>query len=258
MPNSSRLLLMIPIVALAPALASSAEPTAAAAAPAQASTPAPNQLPDWAPKPKPNVIEDRLRLEINLLGASATTALGLASLATSHVVAVRAFGIGAAVGVMVDFVMSLVLVPTLLTLIKPSPRQAPQERYFLGPMQRVARFSMRNAPTVVVATIVLMAIGTLGLRWLRVDTNHINFFAKDHPLSRSATLIDEELSGIYSFNILLEGEPESMKSPDASRPLNVRDQMNRFSHCGKSVLNASTSTSSALSPSSETLHGAEA
>ena len=53
MPNSSRLLLMIPIVALAPALASSAEPTAAAAAPAQASTPAPNQLPDWAPNSNP-------------------------------------------------------------------------------------------------------------------------------------------------------------------------------------------------------------
>ncbi len=152
-----------------------------------------------------------------LLGASATTALGLASLATSHVVAVRAFGIGAAVGVMVDFVMSLVLVPTLLTLIKPSPHRAPQERYFLEPMQRVARFSMRNARGVVAWTIVLMAVGTLGLRWLRVDTNHINFFAKDHPLHQSATLIDEQLSGIYSFNILLEGEPESMKSPDALR-----------------------------------------
>ncbi len=152
-----------------------------------------------------------------LLGASATTALGLASLATSHVVAVRAFGIGAAVGVMVDFVMSLVLVPTLLTLIKPSPHRAPQERYFLEPMQRVARFSLRNARGVVAWTIVLMAVGTLGLRWLRVDTNHINFFAQDHPLHQSATLIDEQLSGIYSFNILLEGEPESMKSPDALR-----------------------------------------
>ena len=64
-----------------------------------------------------------------LLGASATTALGLASLATSNVVAVRAFGVGAAVGVMVDFVMSLVLVPTLLTMLKPSAAMAPpQER----------------------------------------------------------------------------------------------------------------------------------
>jgi uncharacterized protein len=152
-----------------------------------------------------------------LLGASATTALGLASLATSDVVAVRAFGLGAAVGVMVDFVMSLVLVPTLLMWLKPSEAPAPQERYFVGPMQRVARFSMRNARRVVVATVVVMAVGLFGLRWLRVDTNHINFFATDHPLHQSATLIDTELSGIYSFNILLEGEPDSMKSPDAMR-----------------------------------------
>jgi hypothetical protein len=152
-----------------------------------------------------------------LLGASATTALGLASLATSEVVAVRTFGIGAAVGVMVDFVMSLVLVPTLLTLIKPSTARAPQERYFLGPMQRVAHFSMRNARGVLVGTVLVMAVASLGLRWLRVDTNHINFFSEDHPIHQSASLIDQQLSGIYSFNILLEGEPESMKSPDALR-----------------------------------------
>ena len=152
-----------------------------------------------------------------LLGASATTALGLASLATSEVVAVRAFGIGAAVGVMVDFVMSLVLVPTLLTLIKPSPVRAPQERYFLVPMRRVAHFSMRHAKGVLVGTVLVMALGSFGLRWLHVDTNHINFFAEDHPIHQSATLIDQQLSGIYSFNILLEGEPESMKSPEALR-----------------------------------------
>src|SRR5207342_507476 len=49
-----------------------------------------------------------------LFGASATTALGMASLATSNVVAVRSFGVGSAVGIMVDFMISLVFVPTLL------------------------------------------------------------------------------------------------------------------------------------------------
>ena len=39
-----------------------------------------------------------------LFAASGTTALGMLSLATSDVHAVRAFGIGSAVGVMVDFV----------------------------------------------------------------------------------------------------------------------------------------------------------
>jgi hypothetical protein len=72
MPNSCRFLLVIPILALAAPLAS----VAADATPVPpASSSAPNKLPDWAPKPKPNVVEDRLRIEVNLLGASAGTKL---------------------------------------------------------------------------------------------------------------------------------------------------------------------------------------
>jgi uncharacterized protein len=152
-----------------------------------------------------------------LLAASTTTAIGLASLATSDVVAVRAFGIGAAVGVMVDFVMSLVFVPTLLMWLEPETGVAPQERYLLVPMQRVARFSMRHARSVMTVTVLVMVAAAAGVWWLRVDTNHVNFFADDHPLHQSAKVIDEELSGIYSFNILLEGEPDSMKSPETLR-----------------------------------------
>jgi uncharacterized protein len=150
-----------------------------------------------------------------LLGASGTTALGLLSLATSDVVAVRSFGVGAAVGVMVDFVMSLVFVPTLLMFLRPETGVAPQERYLIGPMQAVARLSMRHAAPIAVATIGVLAVASVGITRLRVDTNHINFFAEDHPIHRSAVVIDEKLSGIYSFNVLLEGPPESMKTPDA-------------------------------------------
>jgi predicted RND superfamily exporter protein len=163
-----------------------------------------------------------------LLGATATTALGLLSLATSNVVAVRSFGIGSAVGVMVDFAMSLVFVPTLLLWLKPEEGIAPQERYLLGPMQRVARFSVRYARSVALVTITLMVVAALGAFRLRVDTNHINFFADDHPLHQSAQLIDEKLSGVYSFNILLEGPPESMKMPDTLKRIeSLRERLQR-------------------------------
>ena len=156
-------------------------------------------------------------LFVPLLGASGTTALGLLSLATSNVVAVRSFGVGSAVGVMVDFVMSLVFVPTMLMLLKPESGTAPQERYLVGPMQRVARFSIRNAKTVMLVALLVTGASSAGMAWLHVDTNHVNFFADDHPLHQSADLIDRELSGIYNFNILFEGEPDSMKSPDTLR-----------------------------------------
>jgi predicted RND superfamily exporter protein len=149
-----------------------------------------------------------------LFGASATTALGLLSLATSNVVAVRAFGVGSAVGVMVDFTMSIVFVPTLLLLVTPDVRETPQERYLLAPMQRLARFSVRHAAPVASVTVLLMLAAAVGAFRLRVDTNHINFFAENHPLHQSAQVIDRQLSGVYSYNILLEGPPDSMKAPD--------------------------------------------
>jgi predicted RND superfamily exporter protein len=152
-----------------------------------------------------------------LLGASATTALGLLSLATSNVHAVRTFGIGAATGVMVDFVMSLVFVPTLLTLVRVDTAPPPQERWLVGPMQAIARFSVSRARPVLACALAAAVVATAGISRLRVDTNHINFFSERHTLRRSADVIDRYLSGIYSFNILFEGRPDAMKTPDTLR-----------------------------------------
>jgi predicted RND superfamily exporter protein len=152
-----------------------------------------------------------------LLGASGTTALGMASLATSSVVAVREFGLGSAVGVMVDFVISIVLMPTLLGWLKPELNPPPQETWFKGPLRAVARLSIRRASTVALCGAVVGALALAGLLRLRVDTNHINFFSRSHPLSRSAAVIDTKLGGIYTFQILLEGDPEALRQPDALR-----------------------------------------
>jgi predicted RND superfamily exporter protein len=149
-----------------------------------------------------------------LLGASGTTALGMLSLATSDVVAVRAFGIGAAIGIMVDFAISLVFVPTLLTMVRPDPNPPPQERWLLVPLQRVGRFAFTHPRWVISVALGITVAAALGVGRLRVDTNHINFFPVAHPLSRSAAVVDRQLSGIYSFNILIEGPPDSIATPE--------------------------------------------
>jgi uncharacterized protein len=156
-------------------------------------------------------------LALPLFGASATTALGLLSLATSNVLSVRTFGIGSAVGVMVDFAMSLVFLPTLLTIVPPDTAPPPQERWLMRPLQRVAQFSMRYAWMVLAGLLLASVIAIGGIWKLRVDTNHINFFGPSHPLHQSAEIIDRHLSGVYSFNIMLEGAPGSMKTPDTMR-----------------------------------------
>ena len=149
-----------------------------------------------------------------LLGASATTALGMLSLATSEVVAVRSFGIGSAVGIMVDFAISLVLMPTLLSLVKPEIAETPHERYLLPPLMRVAQWSTRHPGRVVASCVVVGLLMSAGMYRLRVDTNHINFFSRTHPLGSSAAVIDQKLAGVYSYQIMLEGPPDSFQRPE--------------------------------------------
>ncbi len=169
-----------------------------------------------------------------LLGASATTALGMLSLATSNVVAVRSFGVGAAVGIMVDFVISLVLMPTLLSLVKPETAEAPHEKYFLGPLKTIARLSCARPRRVLAVSVGLAVLASLGILQLRVDTNHISFFSANHPLGQSAAVIDKELGGVYSFQIMLEGPPESLKTPDALQRVDrLEEALRRFPYVRK-------------------------
>lgn len=171
-----------------------------------------------------------------LFGASATTALGMLSLATSNVVAVRSFGIGSAVGIMVDFVISIVLVPTLLTFVKASAGEPvpPHERYFLEPLRRVARLSCVHPARVLTISLVIAGVAALGILRLRVDTNHINFFAGSHPLGQSARVIDQELSGVYSFQLMLEGPPDSLNTPDALQRMDrLQNELRTFEHVRK-------------------------
>jgi len=75
MPTRCRFLLVIPVLALASTLAVAAESEAPTPPPAQLPAKLPAKLPDWAPKPRPNVVEDRFRVEVNLMGASPVTDL---------------------------------------------------------------------------------------------------------------------------------------------------------------------------------------
>lgn len=152
-----------------------------------------------------------------LLGASGTTALGMLSLATSSVVAVRQFGIGSAVGIMVDFALSITFMPTLLAWMKPETAVAPHEAWLVRPMRAIARFSSGRPRQVLAISLAILIAAVAGIPRLRVDTNHINFFAEDHPLGSSARVIDGKLAGVYSFSFFLEGPPDSMKTPDALR-----------------------------------------
>ena len=89
-------------------------------------------------------------------------------------------------------------------------------------MRAIAGFTVRRARLVMALAVAITVVSMLGLLRLRVDTNHINFFSERHELYTSAKVMDTRLSGIYTFQIFLEGAPDAMQQPD------VLKRMDRF------------------------------
>jgi predicted RND superfamily exporter protein len=87
---------------------------------------------------------------------------------------------------------------------------------------------------VLVLSLTVSVVAALGITRLRVDTNHISFFSPSHPLGQSAAVIDKELGGVYSFHIMLEGPPESMKAPDTLQRVDrLQGQLRMFPYVRK-------------------------
>jgi len=156
-----------------------------------------------------------------IFGATLTTSLGLASLAVSQVAAVRQFGIASALGVMADMVVSFALVPLMLYRFRVRGRRAPAGERLGRMLSRAAQTMAPRSAKILVVAALLTAFSIVGIFRLKASTNHVAFFPKSSPIRQSAELIDQKLAGVYSFEIILEGAPDTFKDPDLLRRVNA-------------------------------------
>jgi len=146
------------------------------------------------------------------LFTSLTTALGLASLTISSVPAVRQFGMFAALGVGLAFLVSMTLVPVWLSYQRLVVE--PQRREGLGVIRRsleaIARLTFRHPRSVIVVALLLVGISLVAMLSIRNNTDLIAFLKQDAPLAVDTRYIDRELGGVNTLEFMFErrdGEP---------------------------------------------------
>jgi len=144
-------------------------------------------------------------LLIPCLFTALTTALGLASLSISSIPAVRMFGLFAAVGVMLSFIVSLTLLPVALSTL---PLAAARQREGLGllrwTLQTTANLTIRWPRTIMLVALLLLAAALLGLPKLQNNTALVAFLHAEAPLAIDTRYIDEHLSGVNALEFMLE------------------------------------------------------
>ncbi|UCF10235.1 MAG: RND family transporter [Candidatus Bipolaricaulota bacterium] len=137
---------------------------------------------------------------------SLTTAVGFLSLLSSFFLPQKQFGVVTAIGVLAAMVFSLVLIPAVMSLLKPprvrdlSKGLRPLTRVLLGFERLVIRFRR----VVLIVALGVLAFMVAGIPMLDVETSNEEFLGKDHPAIRILTFVDEHFSGGMQIQIEIE------------------------------------------------------
>ncbi|MEW6269593.1 MAG: MMPL family transporter [Thermodesulfobacteriota bacterium] len=145
-----------------------------------------------------------------------TTVIGFLSLVTNQIVSIRQLGLYASIGVAIAFVMSLVVVPAALAVLR-LPRAvredySPAVSRFLA---AVATFSIERRTAIIVATALLCAACLTQIPKIQVDNNLHSFFREDDPVRAATDAINENLVGSMAFYVAIDADkPGTMKKLD--------------------------------------------
>jgi len=159
--------------------------------------------------------ETVLELWRPMLFTTITTCAGFASLALAPIPPVQVFGIFVALGVLIAWAATLLLVPAALILMP--------ETAFHGVTRRAAGSSGADAagriatrfPKLTLMT-VLVAFGTAatGLVHIRINDNPINWFTERHEIRQAEAVVSDAFGGAFVAYLSLSGAPGTFRNPD--------------------------------------------
>ncbi|HEX3495263.1 MAG TPA: MMPL family transporter, partial [Methylocella sp.] len=117
--------------------------------------------------------------------AATATASGFYSFLPTDYRGVAELGLIAGSGMIIAFFAAIMVLPALLTLLRPPPEQEPVGYHFLAP---VDRFMAKHRYAIVIGTLSVALAGTPLLRHLRFDFNPLNL--RSPNVESVATLLD--------------------------------------------------------------------
>jgi len=148
------------------------------------------------------------KLGVPIFLAGLTTMISFMSLLFHVLPRVREMGLLVSFGILVAFMLSIFLIPSVLVLV-PRPAYLNKQNSFSGINKILVglgrTFTRFRIPTL----ILLLAVGTwlsMGIAELKVDTNPDHYFPEKSKIRIANAKISEAFGGSTQMNILVEGD----------------------------------------------------
>ncbi len=141
-----------------------------------------------------------------------TTIIAFASLVISGIRPVIDFGWMMTIGLVVVFLTSFTLFPSLLLLTKKSTLKKEDGNTY--PLTAIlSRFTENHGKTVLIVSFCVGVAGLTGMQKLEVENSFISYFHEDTEIYQGLKLIDEKLGGTTPLDIILKF-PETIPESD--------------------------------------------
>jgi hypothetical protein len=138
-----------------------------------------------------------------------TTYVGFLSITLNHIELLFQFGLVASTGLLFNFVVTAALVPVMLRLFghetSRTPRNTSSNHWFQGLAVGILRFAQRHRLLVLGVAGILAIVAVAGATQLRINNNLLDYLDQGSELRANVERIHEELSGVHSFAIVVDG-----------------------------------------------------
>ena len=150
-----------------------------------------------------------------MLFTSLTSTVGFASLLLTPIPPVQIFGAFVALGIMLAFLLTVVLIPAYVVRMSPAAleklRRRTDQPHTDTPLarflRRLGRFSLRNGKVVSAVAIVFVAVSVAGVFRIQINDNPVRWFKANHPIRVADAALNEHFAGTYDAFVVLTTDP---------------------------------------------------
>jgi len=140
---------------------------------------------------------------------SFTTAIGVGSFSGSAVAPISDLGIFASIGVLISLVLTLTLLPALLSLTKLKPKAKAELGKIDRLMKSLAKIPVEHTKAVLVSSFVIVAIALALATQVKLSHNPLKWFKPDVQTRVSTEVIDAKMNGSVTIEVVVDTGKEN-------------------------------------------------
>lgn len=149
-----------------------------------------------------------------------TTMVAFMSLVMSGIRPVIDFGWMMTIGLAVGFIVTFVVLPAGLMLL-PKGESRDEGDNSAATTLKFSRFTQHRGGFITVCALVLMVVSAFGITKLEVENRFVDYFKDSSEIYKGLTVIDQELGGTVSLDIVLDAEEFSIE--ETTEPVTFED-----------------------------------